>query len=985
MSTLFPRLAVRRIGCVLALMLILVGCGGGGGDDAPAGIGSGGGTVSSASGARITIPAGALAQTTAIVVEDRPPGAPPLPAGVTAFGPVVAITPHGTAFAQPATVTVPFDPAALPAGSTPTLYRAADAQSPWLPLSNASVSGSTMSATVTSLSYYVVASPAAATVGDPERAWYFRQFLADGLGAVDTADQDGEPNNMTGGVVDDEHDFGAMQPLLPGSDDRATGAVFSSASGVTYWVRTESPQGDMSNTLSKIGSETGLVQKQGYRKISPNATLRLTVTRVFFEAVDGNATDIIQYRECPWLRECHGVIRADVEFDVRAYRLSTFFQRRGFAMLSGYHDNWRFDAVDAASSRASLWKPDDFEFGTDGPGRATLRLKQPLVIEVDLSSVDEDQTFTLLVDASVRAINRRQRESAVSAFFRDPVSLDGVTIEAVGLEPVAVPFDEPPDDEPQAELCSGPIDPAAGTLQFTAASYVAAETPTGGMAVRVSRTGGSVGALSATVRSSDGTAVAGTDFAPVEANVYFAAGEDGEKLIELELPFDTVAEDDKQFTLNLAELRGCGRLGAQSSAVVSVLDDDRPEPTSPPPSGLDTSFDGDGKVALPGIGLGPDGGTGLALQADGKIVIAGGTSRDFVRDTGFVLARLHADGRLDTDFGDGGVVLTEIAGRSIDSFQRVAVQPDGKIVVAGFAYEFGAGARTVPVLARYLPDGSADPGFGTNGVLVETTPGIVRALALMPDGRIVVAGSNVVTGHPTDFRDIMVRRYLPDGAPDPSFSLDGLATVDVAGKTNEARALVLLPDGGVIAAGRSPGENDTAIVQLTAGGEPDPAFGTAGRRELPGLWVGEGLARQADGKLLLVGDTRTLTTADPVRFAMLRLMPDGSTDMGFGNAGLVTTAISAEVHYAHAVAVTSTGRILVAGEAGVNRNFLLARYFADGSPDLSFNDAGTIGVDFELLIDAARALVIQPDGRVVLGGTATIGTDTGFALARVLP
>lgn len=976
MSTLLPRLVVRRIGCVLALMLILVGCGGGGGDDAPAGIGSGGGTVSSASGARITIPAGAVAQTTVIVVEDRPPGAPPLPAGVTAYGPVVAITPHGTAFAQPATVTVPFDPAALPAGSTPTLYRAADAQSPWLPLGNAVVSGSTMSATVTSLSYYVVASPAAAAVGDPERAWYFRQFLADGLGAVDTVDQDGEPNSKTGGVVDDEHDFGAMQPLLPGSDDRATGAVFSSASGTTYWVRTESPQGDMSNTLSKIGSETGLVQKQGYRKISPNATLRLTVTRVFFEAVDGNASDIIQYRECPWLRECHGVIHADVEFDVRAYRLSTFFQRRGFAMLSGYHDNWRSDVLNAAATPGSLWKPDDFEFGTDGPGRATLRLKQPLVVEVDLSSIDEGQSFTLLVDASVRALNRRQRESAVSAFFRDPVSLDGVTIEAVGLEPVAVPFDEPPDDEPQAELCTGPIDPAAGTLQFTAASYVAAETPTGGLAVRVSRTGGTVGALSATVRSSDGTAVAGTDFAPVEANVYFAAGEDGEKLIELELPFDTVAEDDKQFTLNLTELRGCGRLGAQSSAIVSVLDDDRPEPTSPPPSGLDTSFDGDGKVALPGVGF--DGGTGLALQADGKILIAGGGSRDFVRFTGFVLARFHADGRLDTDFGAAGVVRTEIPNYFVRATQRVAVQPDGKIVVAGFAA--GPGSQLFPVLVRYLADGSPDPDFGADGVVVATSPGTVYAMALMPDGRIVVAGSVLRSG-PVDFADVMVRRYLPDGSPDGSFGLAGLATVDVAGKSNEAFALVLLPDGGVIAAGRAIGTADTAIVQLTSRGDPDPAFGSGGKRDLAGLQVGEGLARQADGKLLLVGDDGAV----PARFAMLRLLPDGSTDTGFGNAGLVTTTTSTEPHYAHAVAVTSNGRILVAGEAGVNRNFLLARYFADGSPDLSFNDAGTIAVDFELQLDAAKALVIQPDGRVVLGGTATIGTDTGFALVRVLP
>ncbi|HKU13141.1 MAG TPA: hypothetical protein VJQ52_02025 [Steroidobacteraceae bacterium] len=117
---------------LVCLCLALAACGGGSGQSPPSsstqppappsGIGAPGGTVSK-NGAQVVIPAGALAQTVAIAIEETDAGAPPLPAGVVRFGPMFAFTPHGTTFATPVTVTLPYDPSVVPAGTQLQLYK----------------------------------------------------------------------------------------------------------------------------------------------------------------------------------------------------------------------------------------------------------------------------------------------------------------------------------------------------------------------------------------------------------------------------------------------------------------------------------------------------------------------------------------------------------------------------------------------------------------------------------------------------------------------------------------------------------------------------------------------------------------------------------------------------------------------------------------------------------------------------------------------
>ena len=142
------------------VFIALAACGGGddGGPPAqnpPAGIGPAGGTVSEASGAQVVVPANALTQTVDIQIAQSSAGAPALPAGMSAAGPIYAFTPHGTAFSAPVTVTIPFDPAQLPAGAIPALFKT-DAQGNWERVANATVAAAAVTAPVSEFSWFVV-------------------------------------------------------------------------------------------------------------------------------------------------------------------------------------------------------------------------------------------------------------------------------------------------------------------------------------------------------------------------------------------------------------------------------------------------------------------------------------------------------------------------------------------------------------------------------------------------------------------------------------------------------------------------------------------------------------------------------------------------------------------------------------------------------------------------------------------------------------
>jgi uncharacterized delta-60 repeat protein len=557
--------------------------------------------------------------------------------------------------------------------------------------------------------------------------------------------------------------------------------------------------------------------------------------------------------------------------------------------------------------------------------------------------------------------------------------MDGTTMVFSGLEPTNRPDLVAPIPPPVAPASCVPGTGPAGALEFTAASFAIGETPDAFPVVSISRNGGSSGAVTATITTTDGTAINGADYRRVNTSVFFGDGESEPRFVRMPLLLDSLTEPAESVNLSLSQPGGCATLGTQSTAVLTIVDDDTPPPTGTP-GFLDATFGTEGKASAAAFGGDR---SAMALQPDGKIVMVGGTFADFD------IARFNADGSLDSTFDADGKVTTDMVANEQEEALAVAVQSDGKIVVAGYTGTAGPGGPSNFALARYEANGALDTSFGANGKVVSGVAGNAYAIDIQPDGKIVVAGE-VPLGSSTDFSDFAVARYNANGTLDSTFSSDGKLTTDVGAGTNTARNIVLQPNGAIVVSGEPfgafTGSLRTDVVRYDVNGALDPAFGTGGVLTLSGARVGEGLALQGE-KLVLVGSIEVgVAPAISSQFAVRRLNSDGSPDNSFGTAGAVSTAFTDRGDSAFGVAVQADGKIVVAGRSSSQSNpdFAVARFNQDGAPDTSFANAGKQTIDFFGFNDIAESVVVQADGKIVLGGLARNSVD-GYGLARILP
>jgi uncharacterized delta-60 repeat protein len=405
---------------------------------------------------------------------------------------------------------------------------------------------------------------------------------------------------------------------------------------------------------------------------------------------------------------------------------------------------------------------------------------------------------------------------------------------------------------------------------------------------------------------------------------------------------------------------------------------------------LDPSFGTDGIVVTEFEG-GPASAVAVAVQPDGKIVAAGRADGVLsLTDTNFGLVRYNQDGSLDPAFGTGGKVLTDF-GTVNDQANGMAIQSDGKIVVAGDNLRDA-------LVARYQPDGSLDPSFAS-GVVTAGLAGSYRArsLAIQRDGRIIVAGAFLPEGA-SIFNEILIMRFLGDGTLDPTFGSGGVVTTP----GGSAVGVAVQGDGKIVVAGllqtsfeecspMDPCGVAIVLARYNQDGSLDASFGgggivTTGR---PGETnETHGMALQADGKIVVVGARPTASESPKVvaDFLVHRYNSDGTLDASFGDGGEVVTDYGT-YGVAGAAVLQVDGRIVVSGglraigaEDGLE--FAIARYNTDGALDVPFGDGGKVFVDVDGA-SFAEALTVQANGDIVAAGYG--GDDTrGFVLVRVM-
>jgi uncharacterized delta-60 repeat protein len=225
----------------------------------------------------------------------------------------------------------------------------------------------------------------------------------------------------------------------------------------------------------------------------------------------------------------------------------------------------------------------------------------------------------------------------------------------------------------------------------------------------------------------------------------------------------------------------------------------------------------------------PRGAEAVAVQPDGKIVAAG-ELEDGRSNRYFGAYRFLPDGTLDPSFGAGGWTALDLG--SFEAARAIALQPDGKIVVAG---ETDCSTARCFAAVRLNPDGSLDGGFGAGGVVRREfylQASWANAVAIQPDGRVVLAGARQRGGDAQDNELACVLRLLPDGRLDPSFSGDGVAVAD-HGYGNDSAEAVVIQRGRIVVAGRGRDSASAAgfgLARFRSDGRLDRSFGRRGHR-----------------------------------------------------------------------------------------------------------------------------------------------------------
>jgi uncharacterized delta-60 repeat protein len=276
---------------------------------------------------------------------------------------------------------------------------------------------------------------------------------------------------------------------------------------------------------------------------------------------------------------------------------------------------------------------------------------------------------------------------------------------------------------------------------------------------------------------------------------------------------------------------------------------------------------------------------------------------------------------------------------------------------------------------RYRPDGTPDPAFGAGGIVKTDVAGsgdVAEDVAVQPDGKIVVCGFATRNATTIPDGDFLLARYLPGGTLDPGFGDHGIVTTDVGDRSDDARALAIRPDGEIVVAGTS-GE-DVALARFRSDGTPDgaPTITDFGLDDFA-----DGVALEADGHIVIAGFT--LGPGGNRDFLLARYTADGTL------VRAMTTDVGGGDDFAKDLVIDPAGRIVVVGRATSPTilDLALVRYRPDLTPDPAFDGDGRMTVDFHGRGDVGEDVALDASRRIVAAGGT--GTGTGAELTRVNP
>lgn len=411
-----------------------------------------------------------------------------------------------------------------------------------------------------------------------------------------------------------------------------------------------------------------------------------------------------------------------------------------------------------------------------------------------------------------------------------------------------------------------------------------------------------------------------------------------------------------------------------------------------PAGTLDPTFGNGGKVVT-SITPGQDKAYGVAIQTDGRIIVAGHSSST-ITGKDFAVIRYNSDGSLDNTFGNNGIATTDLQTGSDDVAYSIALQADGKIVLAGYSDN---GSNKDAALVRYNNDGSLDNTFGNNGIVLTDFENSqldeIKVVKVHPlTGNIIVGGSSVIS---TYIGKPVIARYLYDGTLDYSFNQTGIKTLWIKSGDNSkifaVEDLIVETNGKISAAGwereLTPGiHNRYWACRILSNGDMDNSFSQDGvvsyddgstaaygfllnnnkdfilcgskdyagdsylktikinnngsipnistsysGYSLSGHHTARKIIEDVNGKYVMIGSSGSSPSAQS--FLIGRLKTNLLIDNTFTSTGFTTTSFGASLNEAFGVAIQTDNKIVVVGYTG--SNFAIARYLGNDTPELN--------------------------------------------------